>query len=290
MPTQAQLAEINPTPGDGSTSTTNDDGSTTITWPDGTSRVDEPDGSAIITFSDFSVLNLNTDGTRTLNDVNGSPLDPTTGQQLNGGGDQGPPAPPPTTVEQLTDFVEGASAIGDLATATGILRGLGVAAIVDKQYGAISELATALADALTGEISPAGWFKAPVKMLLSVIKAIQTEERGVSMRAWCYTVVYDAMGMGTPPEPTFSGSLQGPDQDAIDQKAWDDSVSQATEQLRDGANGTALRNRVLLLIAKCAGDPAQAVTELWANACTTSDDSQLLQAYPALGWPQPTGA
>jgi hypothetical protein len=289
MPTPAQLAEIDPTPGDGSTSTTNDDGSTTISWPDGTTRVDEPDGSSIITFPDDSVLNLNTDGTRTLNDAAGNPLDPSTGQPL-GGGSQGPPTPPPTSVQQLTEFVEGASAIGDLAQASGILRGLGVAAAVDQQYSAVSELASALADALTGEISPVAWFKNAVLMLLNIIKAIQTEERGVSMRAWCYTVVYDAMGMGTPPEPTFSGSLQGPDQDATDQKSWDNSVIQATQQLGDGSNGTALRNRVLLLIAKCSADPAQAVTELWANACAASDDSQLLQAYPNLGWPQPTGA
>ena len=242
MPTPAQLAEIDPTPGDGSTSTTNDDGSTTISWPDGTTRVDEPDGSSIITFPDDSVLNLNTDGTRTLNDAAGNPLDPSTGQPL-GGGTQGPPTPPPTSVQQLT-----------------------------------------------GEISPVAWFKNAVLMLLNIIKAIQTEERGVSMRAWCYTVVYDAMGMGTSPEPTFSGSLQGPDQDATDQKSWDNSVIQAAQQLGDGGNGTALRNRVLLLIAKCSADPAQAVTELWANACAASDDSQLLQAYPNLGWPQPTGA
>ena len=161
---------------------------------------------------------------------------------------------------------------------------------MDQQYSAVSELASALADALTGEISPVAWFKNAVLMLLNIIKAIQTEERGVSMRAWCYTVVYDAMGMGTPPEPTFSGSLQGPDQDATDQKSWDNSVIQATQQLGDGSNGTALRNRVLLLIAKCSADPAQSVTELWANACAASDDSQLLQAYPKLGWPQPTGA
>ena len=130
-------------------------------------------------------------------------------------------------------------------------------------------------------------------MLLQVIKAIETEERGASMRSWCYTVVYDAMGMGEPPEPTFIGSLQGPDQDALDQKWWDESRTQAQEQLADGQSGTALRNRVLLLIAKCGGQPATAVTELWAAACRKSGDdgnAGLLAAYPSLGWPDPTGA
>jgi hypothetical protein len=126
-----------------------------------------------------------------------------------------------------------------------------------------------------------------------VIEAIETEERGAAMRSWCYTVVYDAMGMGSPPEPTFSGSLGGPDQDALDQEWWDNSRKQAEEQLADGQDGRALHNRVMLVIAKCGGDPASAVTELWAAACRKSGDdgsAGLLAAYPQLSWPQPTGA
>jgi hypothetical protein len=101
------------------------------------------------------------------------------------------------------------------------------------------------------------------------------------------------MGMGEPPEPVFANSLQGPDQDALDQKWWDESRIQAQQQLADGQRGIALRNQVMLLIAKCAADPASAVTELWAAACRKSGDdghAGLLAAYPVLGWPQPTGA
>ncbi len=130
-------------------------------------------------------------------------------------------------------------------------------------------------------------------MLLAVVKAIETEQRGARMRSWCYTVVYDAMGLGSPPEPTFSGSDGGPDQDALDQQWWDDARKQAEGQLADGQNGTALRNRVLLVIAKCGGDPSSAVTELRAAACRNSgDDGQagLLAVYPQLSWPSPTGA
>jgi hypothetical protein len=130
-------------------------------------------------------------------------------------------------------------------------------------------------------------------MLLAVIKAIQTEERGAAMRSWCYTVTYDALAMGAPPEPSFSGSLQGADQDALDKQWWDDARKQAQDQLAEGQSGTALRNRVTLLLAKCAGDPATAVTELWAAACKQSGDdgnAGLLAAFPNLSWPQPTGA
>ena len=292
MPSAEQLAHIEPTEGDGASVVQNDDGSTQTSWPDGTVRIDQTDGTVMVTFPDISVLNIETDGTRTLNDVNGQPLDPTTGEPLPGSSDEETPTPPPTTVEELSQILEGVSAIADLVGAKGILRAFGIAAVVDKEYGALSELAMAFEEALEGELSPANWFMQPLKMLLAVIEALETEERGAAMRSWCYTVVYDAMGTGSPPEPTFSGSLQGPDQDAIDQKWWDGAREKAEGQLADGENGVALRNRVMLVIAKCGGNPSSAVTELWAAACRKSGDdgnAGLLAAYRQLSWPEPTG-
>jgi hypothetical protein len=293
MPTAAQLAHIDPTDGDGASIVQNDDGSTQTSWPDGAVRIDEIDGSVMVTFPDFSVLNIESDGTKTLNDVNGAALDPTTGEPLSGPPDDSTPTPPPTTVEELSEILEGVSAIADLAGAKGILRAFGVTAVVDKQYAALSELAMAFGEGLKGELSPANWFMQSMKMLLAVIKAIETEERGAAMRSWCYTMVYDAMGMGSTPEPAFSGSLGGPDQDALDQKWWDDARTEAEKQLADGTAGVALRNRVTLVIAKCGGDASAAVTELWAAACRKSGDdgnAGLLAAFPQLSWPEPTGA
>ncbi len=293
MPTAEQLAHIQPVDGDGANVVRNDDGTTSTSWPDGTVRVDETDGSVMVTFADDSVLNIDKDGTRTLNDVNGSPLDPRTGEAAGGQGGQEVPTPEPTTVKELQEFVEGVSSIADLAKATGILRALNIAATVDHRYAALTELAGAFQEALEEDLSPVSWFLQPLKALLEVLDAIETPERGASMRSWSYTLVYDAMGLGDPPEPPFSGSLLGADQDALNRKWWDEARERAKAQLADGASGVALRNRVLLLIAKCAGDPAQAVTELWAAACRKSGDdgnAGLLAAYPSLDWPQPTGA
>jgi hypothetical protein len=293
MPTAAQLAHIEPVEDDGASIVENGDGTTQTSWPDGTVRIDYPDGTVTVTFPDFSVLNIEADGTPSLSDVNGQPLDPTTGEPLSGSSGDETPTPPPTTVEELTEFVEGVSAIADLAAAKGVLRAFGVAAVVDKEYSALSELAIAFGEALEGELSPVSWFAQPLKALLAVIKALETEERGAAMRSWCYSVVYDAMGMGSTPEPEFSGSLGGPDQDALDKEWWDDARKRAEEQLADGQDGVALRNRVMLVIAKCGGDPASAVTELWAAACRKSGDdgnAGLLAAYSELSWPNPTGA
>src|SRR5947207_10479829 len=111
MPTSEQLAHISPVDGGGASIVHEEDGSVTTSWPDGTVRVDEPDGSVMVTFPDFSVLNIETDGTKTLNDVNGKPLDIATGEPLSGPPDQPIPTPPPTTVEELSEILEGASAI-----------------------------------------------------------------------------------------------------------------------------------------------------------------------------------
>lgn len=291
MPTADQLAHIAVVDGDGSSVVPNDDGSVQTSWPDGTVRTDEADGRIQVVFPDFSVLNIETDGTRTLNDASGRPLDLVTGQALDGSGSGSLPTPDPTSIEELQEVVEGISSIADLAKAEGLLRALNVAAVVDKQYSALAELAGALEEALKGELSPVAWFMQPVKMLLAVIKATETEERGAKMRSWCYTLVYDALGMGDPPQPTFR-TIKGEDQAATDEEWWNEGHQSARAQLDDGQTGVALRNRVLLLIAKCGGDPAKAVTELWAAACQKSGDDEgagLLKTYDNLSWPQPTG-
>jgi hypothetical protein len=153
------------------------------------------------------------------------------------------------------------------------------------------ELYDALKEALEGEINPASWVLQWIKMVLSVLKALETEERGVYYRAWCYSVLYGALDMGTPPTPRFSGSLQGPDQDALDAQNWQQGVSTAQQQLADGADGLKLRNRTLLRVARNGSDPFATLKEMYAAACDATDDSQLKEAYSeSLGWPQPTGA
>jgi hypothetical protein len=102
-------------------------------------------------------------------------------------------------------------------------------------------------------------------------------------------VLYGALNMGTPPEPTFQGSLMGPDQDQLDKQGWDQGVADGQQELANGADGVALSNKILLLVAH-DGDPAKALNDLWQASCAKSGDSQLAQAYPNLSWPQPTGA
>lgn len=153
------------------------------------------------------------------------------------------------------------------------------------------ELWDAFKDALEGEIDPASWVVQWIKMVLEILKALETEERGAYYRAWCYTILYGALDMGTPPTPTFSGSLQGPDQDALDAQNWQQGVTAAQQQLGDGANGVKLRNRTLLRVAYNGGDPSATLKQMYAAACDATDDSQLKQAYvDILNWPNPTGA
>jgi hypothetical protein len=265
MPTSEQLA--NPrvaTDGNGSNSIENEDGSATTTWPDGTVRVDYPDQSFTITFTDGAVLNVYADGSRTLNDQFGNPLDPGTGQALE------TPTPPLSGPDRALQLLNGEEPIADVMQA--------------------QELLDTLREALEGEISPAGWATKIVEAILEVAKALETEERGCEVRGWCYAVLYGALDMGVPPEPTFAGSLQGPEQDQLNLEYWREGVMTAQNQLQAGTDGVALRNRLLLRVAVDGGDPARTVTTLWLAACAKTADKELADAYPALSWPQPIGA
>jgi hypothetical protein len=269
MPSADQLATLPAaTADDGSSQTANDDGSTTTTWPDGTSRVDYADGSTMVTFTDGAVLNVYPDGTRTLNDVNGVALDPATGAPPSGGGEL--PTPPDQTPDHLLRLINGDDTVSDIQEAVDLVK--------------------TFADTIGGELDPTEWVKQWFMALLAGIKALETEERGCYMRGWCYTVLYSALDMGRPPEPAFSGSLQGPDQDALDRQNWGEGVQAAEQQLAERPSGTALRNRVLLRLAQDGNQPAVTLNTLWQAACAHTDDTMLARAYEQIDWPQPTGA
>jgi hypothetical protein len=138
-------------------------------------------------------------------------------------------------------------------------------------------------------IEPVSALLLTIEMFWETLRAMETEERGCGRRAWCYTILYAALNMGTPPEPTFTGSLAGEDQDRLDKQAWDEGVNDGQRALTNGATGVALRNKVLLRVAH-DGDPAATLNGLWHAACAAADDSQLAAAYSSLSWPQPTGA
>jgi len=297
MPTTDQLNEATAAPTDDCTVTNNDDGSIVTDWPDGTQRVEYPDSSQMVTFPDGAVLNLYADGSKTLNDANGNALDPATGAPLDGVAQAGPTDPdttdsPATTTDSESDAT--ADAPIDTPPDMGpdkilrLMRG-------DDRIGDVQEavgLVDTLKEAIEGEIDPAEWVKMWFEMVLAVIKALETEERGAYYRGWCYTVLYGALDMGTPPEPTFSGSLRGADQDDLDRQGWRDGVDAATSQLADGASGTGLRNRVLLRVARNgSANPQPTLREMYVAACEHTDDKDLRRAYEdILGWPQPTGA
>jgi hypothetical protein len=196
---------------------------------------------------------------------------PTTTSDSSSNGDSGgTPTPAPTAAEQVSEALDGLHKIVDIAEAGAYLAG-------------------DAGEAALGAIEPVSAILLVVELFTNVIQAMETEERGCSMRGWCYAVLYGALNMGTPPEPTFQGSLGGPDQDQLDKQGWDQGVADGQQELANGADGVALNNKVLLLVAH-DGAPAAALNDLWQSCCAKTGDSQLAQAYPNLSWPQPTGA
>jgi len=190
----------------------------------------------------------------------------------SGQSDGATPTPAPSTADQVEQVLDGMHKIADIAEAAAYLAG-------DAGEAALEAIEPVNAILLT------------IELFTEVIKATQTEEHGCQLRGWCYTVLYGALGMGTPPTPTFQGSLQGSDQDQLDQQWWGQGVAQGQQDLANGTDGVALSNKLLLRVAH-DGDPVTTLNALWQASCAKSDvdGQQLAQAYSNLNWPQPTGA
>jgi hypothetical protein len=289
MPTADQLAHLTPTQDDGSTTTETADGGKHTSWLDGTEREDYPDGSAVITFADGATLNIETDGSETLTDAGQNALDIATGRRLDGKNDAPPTAPTPT-IDQVKAVIDGSSAFADLAHAQTFLNAAGFAATIsgDEVYSVIGDVAKGLETVLKGGLPVLSMITMVLDMACAGIKAFQTQSQGVATRAWCYTVLYDVLGMGAPPDPAES--------DPDNLTAWHGGVADAQKALDDGQNGVALRNQAFLVLAKCGGDPSLAITALWAASCDkifgdkdSGPGSLMLKAYPHLWWPEPEG-
>jgi hypothetical protein len=250
--------------GDGSSVETQDDGSLITSLPDGTSRVDYPDGSIMVLYPDSSVLNVYPDGSRTLTDGDGTAYDPYSGAPLNG------IDVPKYGAQKIQAILSGGEVLGTIDEA--------------------KELIETAIDAVRGEVDPTSWVGRIIDAVLEVVTALETEERGCFLRSWCYTLVYVALDMGVPPTPNFAGSLGGPEQDELDRQAWTDGVAEAQEKLQYGADGVAIRNKVLIQLAIDGGYPQTTLQKLWQAACASSEDDELAAAYDSLSWPEPTGA
>ena len=151
--------------------------------------------------------------------------------------------------------------------------------------GEVLEIFGQLPETLGAWVEPIGGVLQVITAVINVIKAMETEERGAGYRGTAYGLVYGALAMGAP-SATCSGSLQGADQDTLDQQAFDQGASEAAGQMSD----TVSRNRVLVRIAKDGGDPSVTVNGLYQALCAGSDDTQLAQAYSSLSWPNPVCA
>ena len=76
-----------------------------------------------------------------------------------------------------------------------------------ERYSQIKEAWGLLKETVGGADPGPGFFATQVKeMAVHLLHDLGTEEQGCRLRAWCYTVMYESMGMGSPPRPRFQGS------------------------------------------------------------------------------------
>jgi hypothetical protein len=143
------------------------------------------------------------------------------------------------------------------------------------------------AESLAPFAEPAGGILVVITSVIQVIKAMGTEERGAGYRGTAYGLVYGALGMGTP-SATCSGSDNGPDQDKLNQDAFNKGASEGAAK---GSGDPITHNRILCRIALAKNDPQPTVVAIYQALCAGSDDKALSDAYSdALSWPAPVCA
>jgi hypothetical protein len=197
-----------------------------------------PDGSLMVTYPDGRVLNQYPDGTRTLNDRNGVAPDPDTGQPLQP--DAGPvPTPDGGTEATVTDVLEGGHKISSIAQAVGILGRV--------------EAVEAVAEPLDGVLAVA-------VMAWEVWKAL---ESAYATAGHSYGLMYGALDMDGPAYPEGQNSLDSEETIAVKRQKFAEWAEQARGELANGADGVALRNKILLRTAYLNSDPSATLDEIW---------------------------
>ncbi|MFF3405230.1 hypothetical protein ACFYW8_03235 [Streptomyces sp. NPDC002742] len=243
---------------DGSTTVDNGDGTSTTTWGDGTYQVDyAADGSSMRVFSNGNVLNTYADGTRTYNDQNGVALDPDTGQPL--APPPAPEAPTPTS--------------GEIETGVHLITTLVEAGLI-----------LARAEGALAIVEPANALLMPITMAGEIWHALDSAPRAYGTMGHCYGLMYGALDMGEPAYPQGPYSLDSAETIEQKQARYAEGVQLAAGQLADGANGTAMRNKLLLRTAYLGSDPSRTLNEIWKASCLATDD-EFYANHLALMWP-----
>src|SRR5690242_11647590 len=98
--------------------------------------------------------------------------------------------------------------------------------LVVHSVAELTEIFGVLPEALGAWVEPVSGVVMVVEMVINVIKAMETEERGAGHRGTAYGMMYGALGMGVP-QHTCQGSDQGPDQDKLDTDAWNKGATEA---------------------------------------------------------------
>jgi hypothetical protein len=145
----------------------------------------------------------------------------------------------------------------------------------------VMEIFGLLGETLGPWVSPVGWLLEFAEMIIHMVQAFETEQRGAGYRGTSYGMLYGALGMGTPSHTCESD--QGDDQTKLDQDSWDKGASEGMSKMGD----TASRNRVMVRIAYDGGHPQTTLNYIFQALCKSSDDDILAKAYDSLPWPGP---
>jgi hypothetical protein len=152
----------------------------------------------------------------------------------------------------------------------------------------LTDAAAALAgehrDDLVKDIEPVDNLLGGMSTVLDPLRNLSDEERSTGYRGVAYGLVHGVLDMSAP-AATSAGSAKGAPQDALNQGAFDNAVSQTYAWL---AEVPSRKSDVLLRIALDGGDGSVTLNLIYRALCNQTYDSKHIDSHPELPMGKPT--
>jgi hypothetical protein len=122
-------------------------------------------------------------------------------------------------------------------------------------------------------------------MTWEVWRALESANRAYATAGHTYGLMYGALDLDGPEYPAGQHSLDTDETIAIKRQKFAEGVDNARAELANGADGVALRNKILLRTAYLNSDPSALLEELWQSSCRRVDND-FYADHLKLMWPQ----
>ena len=163
--------------------------------------------------------------------------------------------------EEILDGVHG---IGDVAEAVAVLRDC---------------------EGLLAALEPINGVLTVAVLLLHYYEAINAKYSAYECAGTAYGLIQGAIGNGSTDYPSGNYSLEDEETIQIKRNSWAKGVEAAKSKLNGDQKGTALRNKILLHIAKDNSQVETTLDRIWRCLCDANGISNPYSTRMRLSWP-----